>query len=53
MVSGYNRGGVTIHAPLGDGNDIDAATKKAEKGYNPRPVRGRKSAVLQLVLATL
>ena len=20
MVSGYNRGGVTIHAPLGDGN---------------------------------
>ena len=42
MVSGYNRGGVTIHAPSGDGNSISAGKLGKLIRYNPRPVRGRK-----------
>ena len=42
MVSGYNRGGVTIHAPLGDGNYNCSKLNILDMRYNPRPVRGRK-----------
>ena len=42
MVSGYNRGGVTTHAPSGDGNSRYSFLSVCDLGYNPRSVRGRK-----------
>ena len=49
MVSGYNRGGVTIHAPSGDDNLIAAPAGVLRLGYNPRPVRGRQCFARLLV----
>ena len=46
MVSGYNRGGVTIHAPSGDGNLTFMINAPFNFRYNPRPVRGRKQRLL-------
>ena len=40
MVSGYNRGGVTIHAPSGDGNISYDLTYTDDEGLQSTPRQG-------------